>query len=161
MTLDEFARRPGPSGSHDRSSASPRYLRTLHQTAGAATPKATALKVHLFGSLSTWQGARHGARRTAGLIGKEPATVEPAFLTVCADNPEQSFPVKLGTATVNAASGHHLRRPRATSPPEHHDGEAHGATMSCSAECPVGVDSSSGRDTRFPRRARPTPFDDE
>ena len=45
----------------------------------------------------------HGTERAAlaGLIGKEPATVEPAFLDSLRDNPNQSFPVKLGPATFN------------------------------------------------------------
>ena len=43
--------------------------------------KATALKVHLFGSLSA-TGIGHGTERAslAGIIGKEPATIDPAFL---------------------------------------------------------------------------------
>ena len=42
------------------------------------------MKVHLFGSLSA-TGKGHGTERAAlaGLIGKEPATVEPAFLDAC------------------------------------------------------------------------------
>jgi L-serine dehydratase len=64
--------------------------------------KATALKVHLFGSLSS-TGKGHGTERAAlaGLVGKEPATVDPAFLDSLRDKPDQSFPVKLGTRTVN------------------------------------------------------------
>ena len=39
------------------------------------------MKVHLFGSLSA-TGKGHGTERAAlaGIIGKEPATVDPAFL---------------------------------------------------------------------------------
>src|SRR5258707_683179 len=37
----------------------------------------------------------------AGLIGKEPATVDPKFLDSLRDNPDQSFPVKLGSKSVN------------------------------------------------------------
>ena len=66
--------------------------------------KATALKVHLFGSLSA-TGKGHGTERAAlaGIIGKEPATVEPAFLDGLAANPNQTFPVKLGDKTFNAS----------------------------------------------------------
>jgi L-serine dehydratase len=35
------------------------------------------------------------------LVGKEPATVDPAFLDSMRDQPDQSFPVKLGPKTVN------------------------------------------------------------
>jgi L-serine dehydratase len=66
--------------------------------------KATALKVELFGSLSA-TGKGHGTERAslAGLIGNEPATVDPAFLDSLRDKPDQSFPVKVGSATVNVA----------------------------------------------------------
>src|SRR5207344_2280594 len=59
---------------------------------------ATGLKVNLFGSLSA-TGKGHGTERAslAGLIGKEPATVDPKFLDSLRDNPDQVFPVKLGT----------------------------------------------------------------
>ena len=64
--------------------------------------KSTALKVHLYGSLSA-TGKGHGTERAAlaGLVGKEPATVDPAFLDGLRDRPNQSFPVKLGPKTVN------------------------------------------------------------
>jgi L-serine dehydratase len=64
--------------------------------------KATALKVFLFGSLSA-TGKGHGTERAAlaGLIGKEPATVDPAFLDSMRDQPDQSFPVKLGSKNVD------------------------------------------------------------
>jgi L-serine dehydratase len=55
--------------------------------------KATDLKVHLYGSLSA-TGKGHGTERAAlaGIIGKEPATVEPEFLDGLAANPNQTFP---------------------------------------------------------------------
>jgi L-serine dehydratase len=64
--------------------------------------QATALKVYLFGSLSA-TGKGHGTERAAlaGLVGKEPATVDPAFLDSLRDKPDQSFPVQLGAKTVN------------------------------------------------------------
>jgi L-serine dehydratase len=66
--------------------------------------KATGIRVHLFGSLSA-TGKGHGTERAAlaGVIGKEPATVEPAFLDALASNPNQSFPVKLGAKTFNVS----------------------------------------------------------
>jgi L-serine dehydratase len=63
--------------------------------------QATALKVHLFGSLSA-TGKGHGTERAAlaGLVGKEPATVDPLFLDSLRDKPDQTFPVKLGDKTI-------------------------------------------------------------
>jgi L-serine dehydratase len=59
--------------------------------------QATAMKVHLFGSLSA-TGKGHGTERAAlaGIIGKEPATVDPLFLDGLRDKPDQVFPVRLG-----------------------------------------------------------------
>jgi L-serine dehydratase len=53
--------------------------------------------VHLFGSLSA-TGKGHGTERAAlaGIIGKEPATIDPLFLDELRDKPDQVFPVKLG-----------------------------------------------------------------
>src|SRR6516165_10167602 len=64
--------------------------------------KATGLKVHLYGSLSA-TGKGHGTERAAlaGILGKEPATVDPAFLDALAVNPEKSYPVTLGDKTYN------------------------------------------------------------
>jgi L-serine dehydratase len=66
--------------------------------------QATALKVHLFGSLSA-TGKGHGTERAslAGILGKEPATVDPAFLDGLRDKPDQVFPVKLGSKTIKAS----------------------------------------------------------
>ena len=62
------------------------------------------MKVNLFGSLSA-TGKGHGTERAAlaGIIGKEPATVPPAFLDSLATNPDQVFPVKLGDKTFNVS----------------------------------------------------------
>ena len=64
--------------------------------------KATGLKVHLFGSLSA-TGKGHGTEHAAlaGLLGKEPATVDPLFLDEMKAKPEQTYPVKLGDKTFN------------------------------------------------------------
>ena len=50
-------------------------------------------------------GKGHGTERAAlaGIVGKEPATVEPEFLDGLAANPKQTFPVKLGGKTMNVS----------------------------------------------------------
>src|SRR4029453_4974795 len=64
--------------------------------------KATGLKVHLYGSLSA-TGKGHGTERAAlaGLIGKEPATVDPLFLDAMIAKPKEKYPVKLGDKRFN------------------------------------------------------------
>jgi L-serine dehydratase len=66
--------------------------------------KATALKVHLFGSLSA-TGKGHGTERAAlaGIVGKEPASIDPKWLDELAAKPDQVFPVKLGDKSINAS----------------------------------------------------------
>jgi L-serine dehydratase len=106
MTLaDEFYKvGPGPSSSH---TIGPMritydfYQRCIKLPADQLA-QATGLKVHLFGSLSA-TGKGHGTERAAlaGLVGKEPATVDPLFLDGMAANPTQSYPVKLGDKTFN------------------------------------------------------------
>jgi L-serine dehydratase len=106
-TLDEFYKvGPGPSSSHTIGPM--RITYDFYQRCTKLPPeqlaKATGLKVHLFGSLSA-TGKGHGTERAAlaGIIGKEPATVEPEFLDSLASNPNQSFPVKLGDKTSNVS----------------------------------------------------------
>src|SRR4029450_1767522 len=55
-----------------------------------------------FGSLSA-TGKGHGTERAAlaGLLGKEPATVDPLFLDEMAAKPDQSYPCTLGDKTFN------------------------------------------------------------
>jgi L-serine dehydratase len=103
--IDEFYKvGPGPSSSHTIGPM--RITYDFYQRCTKLPPdqldKATALKVHLYGSLSA-TGKGHGTERAslAGLVGKEPATVDPKFLDNLRDNPDQSFPVKLGSKTVN------------------------------------------------------------
>jgi L-serine dehydratase len=103
-TLEEFYKvGPGPSSSHTIGPM--RITYDFYQRCTKLPPeelaKATALKVHLFGSLSA-TGLGHGTERAslAGLIGKEPATVDPLFLDSLRDNPDQAFPVKLGDNTL-------------------------------------------------------------
>src|SRR5258706_15096725 len=104
-TLDEFYKvGPGPSSSHTIGPMRITYdfYQRCTKLPADQLAKATALKVYLFGSLSA-TGKGHGTERAslAGLVGKEPATVDPAFLDGLRDNPDQSFPVKLGAKTVN------------------------------------------------------------
>jgi L-serine dehydratase len=106
-TLEEFYKvGPGPSSSHTIGPM--RITYDFYQRAtklpADQLAKATALRVHLFGSLSA-TGKGHGTERAAlaGIIGKEPATINPLFLDELAAKPDQTFPVKLGSATFNAS----------------------------------------------------------
>ena len=106
-TLDEFYKvGPGPSSSHTIGPLRITYdfYQRCTKLPGDKLAKATALKVHLYGSLSA-TGKGHGTERAAlaGLVGKEPATVDPAFLDGLRDKPEQSFPVKLGDKSVDVS----------------------------------------------------------
>jgi L-serine dehydratase len=104
-TVDEFYKvGPGPSSSHTIGPMRITYdfYQRCTKLPEDQLAQATALKVHLYGSLSS-TGKGHGTERAAlaGLVGKEPATVDPAFLDSLRDKPDQSFPVKLGAKTVN------------------------------------------------------------
>ncbi len=103
-TAEEFYKvGPGPSSSHTIGPM--RITYDFYQRCTKLPPdqlaQATALKVNLFGSLSA-TGKGHGTERAslAGLVGKEPATVDPAFLDGLRDNPDQTFPVQLGGKTI-------------------------------------------------------------
>lgn len=103
--IDEFYKvGPGPSSSHTIGPMRITYdfYQRCTKLPADQLDKATALKVHLYGSLSA-TGKGHGTERAslAGLVGKEPATVDPKFLDSLRDNPDQSFPVKLGSKSVN------------------------------------------------------------
>jgi L-serine dehydratase len=106
-TLDEFYKvGPGPSSSHTIGPMRITYdfYQRCTKLPADQIAKATALRVHLFGSLSA-TGKGHGTERAAlaGIVGKEPATVEPAFLDGLASNPEQTFDVKLGDKVIKAS----------------------------------------------------------
>src|SRR5262245_17110397 len=106
-TIDEFYKvGPGPSSSHTIGPMRITYdfYQRCTKLPADVLAKATALKVHLFGSLSA-TGKGHGTERAAlaGIIGKEPATIDPAFLDSLMANPNQSFPVKLGAKTFQAS----------------------------------------------------------
>ena len=125
-TLDEFYKvGPGPSSSHTIGPM--RITYDFYQRAtklpADTLAKVTGLKVHLFGSLSA-TGKGHGTERAAlaGVIGKEPATVEPEFLDSLVAKPDQSFPREAGRQDADAvAEGRHLRRAEGEFSPSQHD----------------------------------------
>ena len=108
ILVDEFYKvGPGPSSSHTIGPM--RITYDFYQRAiklpQAQLDQATALKVHLYGSLSA-TGKGHGTERAAlaGLIGYEPATIDPvAVLDKMQAEPNKTYPVKLGTKTINAS----------------------------------------------------------
>jgi L-serine dehydratase len=106
-TIDEFYKvGPGPSSSHTIGPMRITYdfYQRCTKLPADVQAKATAMKVNLFGSLSA-TGKGHGTERAAlaGIVGKEPATVDPAFLDSLTANPDQVFPVKLGTSNFNVS----------------------------------------------------------
>src|SRR4029077_11636895 len=96
----------GPSSSHTIGPM--RITYDFYQRAAKLPPdklaKATKLQVNLFGSLSA-TGKGHGTERAslAGLVGKEPATVDPKFLDSLRDKPDQTFEVKLGDKSITVS----------------------------------------------------------
>jgi len=103
-TIDEFYKvGPGPSSSHTIGPMRITYdfYQRCTKLPADQLAKVTGMKVHLFGSLSA-TGKGHGTERAAlaGIVGKEPATVEPEFLDSLAAKPDQTFPVKLGDKTL-------------------------------------------------------------
>ena len=106
-TADEFYKvGPGPSSSHTIGPM--RITYDFYQRAAklpaAKLATATKLQVNLFGSLSA-TGKGHGTERAAlaGLVGKEPATVDPKFLDSLRDKPDQTFQVKLGDKSIEVS----------------------------------------------------------
>jgi len=101
--VDEFYKvGPGPSSSHTIGPMRITYdfYQRCTKLPADQLAKATGLKVHLFGSLSA-TGKGHGTERAAlaGLLGNEPATVDPLFLDAMVGNPTKTYPVKLGEKT--------------------------------------------------------------
>jgi L-serine dehydratase len=98
--LEEFYKvGPGPSSSHTIGPMRITYdfYQRCVKLPADQLARATGLKVRLFGSLSA-TGKGHGTERAslAGLVGKEPATVDPSFLDNMVAHPDQTYPVKLG-----------------------------------------------------------------
>jgi L-serine dehydratase len=103
--LEEFYKvGPGPSSSHTIGPMRITYdfYQRCSKLPADQLARATGLKVHLFGSLSA-TGKGHGTERAslAGLLGKEPATVDPLFLDEMREKPAQTYPLKLGDKTFN------------------------------------------------------------
>jgi L-serine dehydratase len=103
-TVDEFYKvGPGPSSSHTIGPMRITYdfYQRCTKLPAAQLDTATGMKVHLYGSLSA-TGKGHGTERAAlaGILGQEPATIDPAFLDDMAANPNKTFPVKLGNKTL-------------------------------------------------------------
>jgi L-serine dehydratase len=105
--IDEFYKvGPGPSSSHTIGPMRITYdfYQRCTKLPKEQLAKATGIKVHLYGSLSA-TGKGHGTERAslAGIIGKEPATVDPLFLDSLRDKPDQTFKVTLGGTTFDAS----------------------------------------------------------
>ena len=104
-TLEEFYKiGPGPSSSHTMGPMRITYdfFQRVSKLPSDQLKRATALKVHLFGSLSA-TGKGHGTDRAslAGLLGKAPATCPPEFLDGLAANPDEVHKVTIGPTTLN------------------------------------------------------------
>ena len=102
--LEEFYKvGPGPSSSHTMGPMRITYdfFERVSKMPSDELARATALKVHLYGSLSA-TGEGHGTNRAAlaGLLGKAPATCPPEFLDGLATNPTQKHKVTLGPKTL-------------------------------------------------------------
>jgi L-serine dehydratase len=106
-TVEEFYKvGPGPSSSHTIGPMRITYdfYQRCTKLPADQLAQATALRVNLFGSLSA-TGKGHGTERAclAGLVGKEPATIDPAFLDDLAAKPDQTFQVKIGDKELTAS----------------------------------------------------------
>jgi L-serine dehydratase len=103
--IDEFFKMgPGPSSSHTMGPMRISYdaYQRLSKLPEDQLKRATALKIHLYGSLSA-TGKGHGTDRAAlaGLLGQAPATCPPEFLDGLAAKPDEAHPLKLGPANLN------------------------------------------------------------
>jgi L-serine dehydratase len=104
-TLAEFYKMgPGPSSSHTMGPMRITYdfFQRISKLPEDKLKQATALKVHLFGSLSA-TGKGHGTDRAslAGLLGKSPAECPPQFLDELATNPDKGYKLTVGPASFN------------------------------------------------------------
>ncbi len=163
---DEFYKvGPGPSSSHTIGPMRITYdfYQRCTKLPADQLAKATGLKVHLFGSLSA-TGKGHGTERAslAGLLGKEPATVDPLFLDEMRDKPNQFYPLKLGDKTFNLSLADvDLRLAQGRLPPSQHDDlQADGRRRQAGLRARVlfgrAAASSNGRATSRRRRTRPS-----
>jgi L-serine dehydratase len=104
-TLEEFYKiGPGPSSSHTMGPMRITYdfFQRVSRLPEDQLKRATAVKVHLYGSLSA-TGKGHGTDRAslAGLLGKAPATCPPQFLDGLASNPNEVHKVTIGPTTLD------------------------------------------------------------
>ncbi len=115
--LEEFYKMgPGPSSSHTMGPMRITYdfFQRVSKLPDDQLRRATALKVHLYGSLSA-TGKGHGTDRAclAGLLGKAPATCPPAFLDGLATNPdEDSLNGRVTSPPIKGNRNIRLRRRR-------------------------------------------------
>ena len=130
--VDEFYKvGPGPSSSHTIGPMRITYdfYQRCTKLPADQLAQATGLKVHLFGSLSA-TGKGHGTERAslAGLVGKEPATVDPLFLDEMIGQADAVLSGEARRKDLQPLAGrHHLRCHQGRLPaPEHHDLQAHG-----------------------------------
>ncbi len=106
MTQDDdcFKMFPGPSSSHTMGPMRITYdfSQRISRLRDDPLKRATALKVHLYGSLSA-TGKGHGKDRgsLAGLLGKAPATCPPLFFHGLARRPDEAHALNLGPTTPN------------------------------------------------------------
>jgi len=103
--IDEFFKMgPGPSSSHTMGPMRITYdaYQRLSKLPEDQLKRATAVKIHLYGSLSA-TGMGHGTDRAAlaGLLGQAPATCPPEFLDGLAAKPDEVHPLKLGPVNLN------------------------------------------------------------
>jgi L-serine dehydratase len=104
-TLEEFYKMgPGPSSSHTMGPMRITYdfFQRVSKLPSDQLQRATALKVHLYGSLSA-TGKGHGTDRAslAGLLGKAPATCPPEFLDGLAAHPDEAYKVTIGPKALD------------------------------------------------------------
>jgi L-serine dehydratase len=123
-TIDEFYKvGPGPSSSHTIGPMRITYdfYQRCTKLPADQLAKATDLKVHLFGSLSA-TGKGHGTERAAlaGIIGKEPATVEPEFLDSLVSKPDLPGEAR-GQEHQRLPQQHRLRLAQGRLPASEHD----------------------------------------
>ena len=159
---------PGPSSSHTMGPMRITYdfFQRVSKLPDDQLKRATALKVHLFGSLSA-TGKGHGTDRAslAGLLGKAPATCPPHFLDGLAANPDEVHKVTIGPTTLGPdAERHHFRRDERGLPsPEHNDGEAarrqRNAVRAWNTTRSVAGSSSGKATNRLTKGNRNIPFE--
>jgi len=106
-TLEEFYKMgPGPSSSHTMGPMRITYdfFQRISKLPADQLQRATALKVHLYGSLSA-TGKGHGTDRAslAGILGKAPATCPPEFLDSLAAHPDETYKVTIGPKTLDVS----------------------------------------------------------